>query len=181
MRNPMDTIPDPTASEEKFDDFWQDTAQKWGVNQERLDSLRENARQKQDQDESFDETERPTLPEMVLNDEGDIVDTVIMTRDEMKRELMFLLIEESVFKVRTFDFEEIRVKADKPHIADAISRSFGAICEKYDLLLKISLADNSFTILKKQGIDYTGRAMETEDGFVFHSLLNNYPNRVTIK
>ncbi len=177
----MDTIPDPATPEEEFYDLWKETAEKWGMDQGKLDSLKNGIRQKQKHEESLDDNERQTLPEMVLNDEGEIIDTIIMTRDQMKRELMFLLIEESVFKLRTFDFNEITVTAEKPHIADAISRSFGAICEKYNLLLRISLEKNSFTILKKEGIDYTGRVMDSEDGFVFHSLLNNYPNRVTIK
>ncbi len=177
----MDTIPDPATPGEKFDDFWNEIAEKWGMDQIKLNSLRNDIRQKQRHNESLDDNERPTLPEMVLNDEGEIIDTVIMTRDQMKRELMFLLIEESVFKLRTFDFNEITVTAEKPYIADAISRSFGTICEKYNLLLRISLEKNSFTILKKKGFDYTGLVMDTEDGFVFHSLLNNYPNRVTIK
>ncbi len=182
MREPLDTIPDPAETpEEKFDDFWKETAEKWGFNQEKFASLKEDARLKKTLKESVEDEERPTLPEMVLNDEGEIIDTVITTRDELARELMLLVVEEAIIKIRSFDFREIKVNANKRHVADAVTYSFGAICEKYNLLFRISLENNSFTILKKEGIDYTGQVMDPEDGYVFHSLLNNYPNRVTIK
>ncbi len=110
-------------------------------------------------------------PEIIINE----------TQTDIKSELLFLLIEEAVLRIRNFEFESVTVEPGKSHLTNAIAKTLGNICEAEDLLLMIAVDANKFTILKKGWIDYTGRVMDEKKGYVFHSLLKTYPNAVTIK
>ncbi len=142
--------------------------------------------------------ERPTIPmdepkpdslavtqrssELMTRNPDDTPEIIIdETHTNLKSEILFLLIEEAVLRIRNFEFESVTVEPGKSHLTNAIAKTLGNICESEDLLLMIAVDANKFTILKKGWIDYNGRVMDEKKGYVFHSLLKNYPNAVTIK
>lgn len=172
---------------DEFEDLWDEFEKNYGVQNDRTIDL-EDAVVTLPSKASAQAKKPVVIPEYdplpVINEheaadeDTPQLEVVEATSDEIQSELLFLLADETTQAITNYDFERIMIKASGKAMAAGIFMQLSGMCQKEGL--DMEKTDITIIISKRTGIDYNGRKMEEKSRDVIHSLLNNFPDAVTV-
>lgn len=187
-----------SEGEDEFDDAWKKAMTQWSIDPEKVESrLQEQKDEDSDENQVTMRVEQATsAAKEVLNipaigplpdvgeqdDDTPVIETkpLEVQREELKVEILNILIEEAAQNIQNFEFASIIINAPSKLIGTTIKQQLDKICKNEDLVLKAGEDNQKIEITKKEGVEFEDRKMDKTSYFGFYSLLTSFPNLVTI-